>query len=566
MFPFATKSVKRIVTKAMTDRADELIARVQSAPNDDAMIRRLKNQKHLIFFRVSVINADRRVLFDTHTKRLLGPRFSQEYVIDHPEVLQAFEEGMGYSENYSDLLGQKFTYLAKSFDFHGQSYVIRLAFPYKYMAELTRDFETGFLSLATLVLFFFSIMTWVIINHLSSPIEQIISAIRPYQEGKSRSIPTIILRQSRVDDDFGRLAHTLNSLSRRVQRQIESITSERNEKEAILESLIEGVIAVDPRMQITYVNQTARKMLNLGDRILEGNHFLVTQQEDCHHLLVRCQNEHDILTHTLDLKHEGERYHFDLVAVPNGRHGGAILVLQDNTTHYKLIEMRKDFIANASHELKTPITIIRGFAETLHDNPDIDIEMRKVVTEKIVSNCERMTTLIRDLLALADIERLPASRLQRCDLMQIIQRCRTTVLAVYPDSQITVESRVGEQAFLDGDPSLLEQAIGNLMNNAAKYTDGPAEIRIEVEEEEGERFRIQIADKGRGIPATDLEHIFDRFYTVDKSHSQKMGGSGLGLSIVQTIIDKHFGRIEVSSELGIGTCFSIHLPQEMKGE
>ncbi|MCB1134847.1 MAG: PAS domain-containing protein, partial [Chlamydiia bacterium] len=557
--------VKRIVSKAMTDRADELIIRVQSAPNDDALIRRLKTQKQLMFFRVSVISSDRRVLYDTHTKRLLGPKFSQEYVIDHPEVTEAFEHGVGYSENYSDLLGQKFTYLAKAFDFQGQTYVMRLAFPYKYMQELTRDFETGFLSLATLVLFFFSIMTWIIINHLSSPIQQIIHAIRPYQEGKSVHIPEIVLRSASPEDDFGRLAHTLNSLSRRVQRQIANITHERNEKEAILESLIEGVIAVDPQLRITYANSAALTMLDTDRSPVTNQHFLVLRQELCHDLLVRCQTEDAILSHTLQIKRGTERLYLDVLAVPAGKNRGAILVLQDNTTHYKLLEMRKEFIANASHELKTPITIIRGFAEALHDNPGLGLDVQQEITAKIVRNCQRMTNLIRDLLALADIERLPLSRLQSTDLLEVIDQCERTLHSIYPDAQMALHNHVGDPIDLVCDRSLMEQAIGNLVQNAAKYSDGPAQIDITVRLVE-DTLKIQIADKGIGIPAADLEHIFERFYTVDKSRTKHVGSSGLGLSIVQTIIEKHLGRIEVESEEGKGTCFTIYLPTTLTAE
>src|SRR5262245_40886791 len=124
MFPFASHTVRKIVSMGMEDRAQELILKIQSAKDDDALIRRLKEQKSLIFFRVSVISDQRKVLYDSHAKRLLGPRFSQDYVVDHPEVLQAFKEGTGYHEGYSELLGQKFSYMAKTFDFHGKTYVM----------------------------------------------------------------------------------------------------------------------------------------------------------------------------------------------------------------------------------------------------------------------------------------------------------------------------------------------------------------------------------------------------------------------------------------------------------
>ena len=188
-FPLAAYIVRSISAKAMEDRADEIINKVQSAANNDALVRRLKEQKQIIFFRISVIDNEKRVLYDSHTKRLLGPRFSQEYVVDYPEVIEAFEHGVGYNEDYSELLEQKFFYLAKAFDFHGKTYVIRTAFPYKYLNDLIHDTEYSFLGLISIVLILSSILTYLIINHFTKPIQQIIHAVAPYEEGEQATLP-----------------------------------------------------------------------------------------------------------------------------------------------------------------------------------------------------------------------------------------------------------------------------------------------------------------------------------------------------------------------------------------
>lgn len=559
-FPLVSHIVRTIAAKAMEDRADELIAKIQSASNNDALIRRLKEQKALIFFRVSVITNDRRVLYDSHTKRLLGPRFSQEYIVDHPEVLEAFEKGIGYNEDYSELLEQKFSYLAKAFDFHGKTYVMRTAFPYKYFNDLTQDCEIAFLGFTTAILLLFSLLTWLIINHFTRPIQQIIHAIIPYQEGKQTTIPEIKLRSANANDEFNKLAMTLNSLSAKIQKHIDTITTERNEKEAILESLVEGVIAVDQEMKMTYVNDMALHILNNQREALIGQNVSVIHQPQSYALLMNCQSEKRPLTDTMTIvKDNGIKFYFDIVAAPKGAVGGAILVLQDKSSHYKLLEMRKDFIANASHELKTPITIIRGFAEALHENPDLPEETRSEVTAKIVKNCKRMTTLIKDLLTLSDVENLPLSRLEQFDLYELIKDCCDMVHEIFPTAQIRMHKPVDQEMILIADPSLMELAMKNLIENAAKYSKPPAQIDITMKTN-NDKLTIVISDKGIGIPVLDLEHIFERFYTVDKAHSQKMGGSGLGLSIVQTIINKHFGQIAVKSEVGIGTTFTIQLP------
>lgn len=559
MFPFAAKTVKKIASKAMQDRAMELIAKIQSAPNNDALIRRLKEQKPLIFFRVSVITDERKVLYDSHTKRLLGPRFSQDYIVDHPEVMEAIEVGKGYSEDYSELLGQKFSYYAQAFDFHGKTYIMRTAFPYKYVVEITHDLELGVISIAAFILLLFSIMTWFIIHHLTKPIAQILSAITPYSEGQQTALPEIRINAG-ASDEFLRLANTLNSLSTKLQKHINTLTYERNEKEAILESLVEGVIAIDQNLTITYANQSALKQLHFDIVSLIGQHFSVTHQNKCQELLVACQEENIPLTDTMILS-EGFKTYLDIVAAPKRDNKGAILVLQDKTAHYRVLEMRKDFVANASHELKTPITIIRGFAETLHDNPELPQEMMIQILGKIVRNCDRMTNLIKDLLTLSDIENIPESRLEECNMVQIAENCRDMVLNVHPSASIRIEDLSKHGIHIVADPSLMELAIMNLIENAAKYSNPPAQITVTLEES-GSWVKISVADQGIGIPAADVEHIFEKFFTVDKAHSRKMGGSGLGLSIVQTIIEKHFGQISVQSELGKGTTFTILLPNQ----
>lgn len=563
MFPFVAKWVQKIVLQSMEARTTEIIQNIHDAPNNEALVRRLKNQKSIMFFRTSIITNEHKVLYDSHTKQLLGPKFSTEYVVDHPEVNQAFQEGIGYHEDYSQILNQKFAYFAKAFDFHGKTYVLRTAYPFQYVKEIIHDFEIGFLILAIFILLLFSLMTWFVFHYLTTPIQQIINAVKPYQEGTEHVLPAINLGYSNANDDFNKLASTLNSLSQKIQNHIDTITNERNEKETILQSLVEGVIAVDDNMQIEYINPMALKLLNIPESRVDliGNQFTLIQQSRCENLLNQCQQEKNPLTDTLELNREGKKLFLDIVAAPKKDRSGAILVLQDKTAHYKIDAMRRDFIANASHELKTPITVIRGYAEALHDNPGLPIETQMEVTTKIVRNCNRMASLIKDLLTLADIENIPSSRLIEFNLVMLIEQCGSLLFQSFPEAEVAIDKNY-EDIYLIGDMALLELAFMNLIENAAKYSNKPAQIHVSIEEHKQEII-VKVSDKGIGIPLIDQEHIFDRFYTVDKAHSQKMGGSGLGLSIVKTIIEKHSGTITLESELGKGTTFIVRLPQKI---
>lgn len=557
--PFSSIIVNRVMEKGMENRARELIAKIQTAPNNEVMVRRLKELKSLIFFRVSVISNDRIVLYDSHTKRLLGSRFTQEQIVNHPEVLEAFSQGTGYHEGYSDILAQKFAYTAIAFDFHGKKYVMRTAFPYRYVKELINDFEIWFLILTSAVLILFSLLTWFIIHYLTQPIQQIITTVASYKENEKNPLPELRELSSKISgEEAGKLASTLLSLSERLQKQIATLREERNEKEVLLESLVEGVIATDRDMTITFANLAALKFLDLKKQDVVGHPSKVIAQAKAYELLLNCQKEGLPVVDTLRID-AGQVYYLDVVAVPKRDNTGAILVMLDKSDHYKILEMRKDFIANASHELKTPITIIRGFAETLHENPDLDTETMQAVTEKIVRNCERMEILVRDLLALADIENIPSSRLENFDLIPLLHRVSNTVKEVFPEASIQINHPEGPEAFVQGDSDLIEMCFMNLIQNAVKYSSPPADVTISLLQED-DFLKIEVADKGIGIPEEDLERIFERFYRVDKARSKKMGGSGLGLSIVDTVIRKHFGKISVKSQLGYGTTFTILLP------
>ncbi len=566
IFAFVKIWVNSIVFHAIESRSSKIIDKIKEAPNNEALVKRLKDLKGLMFFRSSIITDEKKVLYDSHTKRLLGPKFSQEYVVDHPEVLQAFEKGTGYHEDYSQILHQKFSYIGKSFDFHGRTYVLRTAFPYQYLSEMTHDFEIAFLEFSTIILLMFSLVTWFAIQHLTSPIQRIITAIKPYQEGLQNILPAIEIKRMSSKDDFGKLALTLNSLSSKIQNHIDTITQERNEKEAILESLGEGVIAVDVNLQVIYNNTIATKLFNSPINSFVGVNFSDYKQTKCEELLLRCQEEKTPLTEMIEICRDGKKIFLDVVAAPKKDSSGAILVLQDKSDRYKLLEMWRDFVANASHELKTPITIMRGFAETLHDNPNLTAELQHSITSKIMVNCNRMTALIKDLLTLADVENIPSHRLGECNINELAIRCCKILAGVFQDANIKINglasSATQENITIIADHNLLELAIMNLIENAIKYSSAPAHVEVKTSQLADEVV-IAISDKGMGISEADQENVFDRFYTVDKARSKKMGGSGLGLSIVKTIVEKHFGSIVLESKIGVGSTFTIRLPKSI---
>ncbi len=463
MYIFASHLVENIVIGSMRLQANQLIQRIQKAPSDEMLIQSLHKQKYLVFFRVSIINDSSELLYDSYTKRFVETGREAPKILNYPEVTAAFKNGFGTNERRSKRSGDNFFYMAKTFDFHGKTYVVRTAIPMKFMKDLTEEVEMGLVLFSSFVLLLFGLLCWLVVNRLTRPIQTVIKAIQPYQEGKVTTLPSIEVSLSDNDNEFRRLANTLNSLSAKIQDQINSITQERNEKEAVLESL------------------------------------------------------------------------------------------------YKILNMRRDFISNASHELKTPIAIIGGYVETLHDHPDLPVETSREIIEKVMRNCLRMGRIVKDLLVLTDIDSMVDIRSTKCDIEEIIHHCSQTVKELYPNSNIEIQKDSDDPFSLYADPHLLEIAITNLLENAGKYSKSPAQITIHLEKEESS-LKVAIQDKGIGIPKMDLDRIFERFYTVNKAHSRKLGGAGLGLSIVSGIVQKHKGTIAVESEHGLGTKFTLTFP------
>lgn len=555
LYPIASSVIDNIQKKNLVTRMRKIIAQgVQNSQSVETLSEFFYQKEKKLFIRLQLIDPQKEKAMVPSGK--LG---EMEEKVDMPEIKEAEIRGVGYAVRYSSFYEQQMAYLALSFPFQGKTYILRTIIPHGQITTLTEDFTIAFLFLEMTVLLLFGLLAWLIIHYLTRPVQQIIHAVKPFQLGHQDHIPEIIIGKG-IDpkDEFGQLAETLNALSKRIEHQINTLKQERNDKAAILESLGEGVVAVDRMMTVTYINHMAEDFLGLDKENLLGKTFLLAKLPKCHELIHQAQEKKAAVSAVLKPERKPKKF-LDAIAVPRGEKG-AILVIQDKTGLHKVIELGRDFIANASHELKTPITIIRGFAETLHDHPELSPQVSKEITEKIVSNCQRMDTLVKNLLTLAAIdEGLPRSRLQECDLSDLVSEARQTILAVHPNAHITIELEKDEPIHLMVDSDLFIQAILNLLDNAVKYSKPPAHVKV-VLKKTLKDVVIQIADKGIGIPLEDLDRIFERFYAVDKSHSRSMGGSGLGLSIVERIVEKHQGKIEVHSIQGQGTTFTVIIP------
>lgn len=320
--------------------------------------------------------------------------------------------------------------------------------------------------------------------------------------------------------------------------------------------LDEGVILVDGHHRIRGMNFKARHLLQLQNQTVQDLEDLphTPLRQALIRMAQRVAETKELVRERVSLDDALDRQ-YDLTGVMH--HGEIAILLLDASSLKKVVEMGRQFVANASHELKTPITIVKGFVETLYEMEDIPRAMFEGILEKILRNCDRMDNLVKNLLYLADLDSSKSLTRQECDLVMLVDSCSEALISIYQDVQI--ECFTSHEVIVTlGNPDMLEQALMNLLTNAVKYSLPPVRIRIKVEQLPDE-IRLEISDQGEGISMEDLPRIFDRFFRVNKKREKRSSGSGLGLSIVKSIVQMHGGEIEVTSKLGEGSTFRLSL-------
>ena len=359
------------------------------------------------------------------------------------------------------------------------------------------------------------------------------------------------------------LARPLEELAERIQQRVGQLESENNRLGIILESITEAILVVDRDGRVVLANKALANLFDL-DPPLEG---LLTAE------VVRYATIQDALAGCLadgrrremevDLTGARER-HLDMQVAPvfeGNECIGAVAVLYDITRLRQLERMRRDFVANVSHELCTPLTAIKGYAEILSDGAVDDRETARRFTGIIENHADRLTHLLGDLL---DLSRLESDQLEveliPCELKPLIDTSVGSVSQAAAQKQIDIHCDISPSVQVICDPKLIEQALINLLDNAVKYTPAGGKVRIGTRPvEDTDRLAIYVEDTGVGIPSEDLGRIFERFYRVDKGRSRDLGGTGLGLSIVRHIAEVHGEQVSVQSKLGAGTTFSFEL-------
>ncbi len=375
------------------------------------------------------------------------------------------------------------------------------------------------------------------------------------------------------------LASAVNIMADRLDERFQRILRDQTELLAVLSSMTEGVLATDASQRIVLLNAAAATILEVPPGQARGRPvWEVTRTLEIVDVIARCLAQGRIATGEALLVGDNHDRVLRLTASPLADdHGpwGCVLVLQDLTEVRRLELVRRDFVTNVSHELKTPLTSMRGFVEAVLDEPDMVPATRTRFLQRARENTDRMVAIVSDLLSLARIEAEDgALQLQPLDLREIAASCHEDASSAAALRRIQLQAGLpGTEVPVLGDRTALATAITNLLDNAIKYSPEDSRVRLELgttapsgaEGSPGGEAWVEVSDTGPGIPAHETERIFERFYRVDKNRSRELGGTGLGLSIVRHVARAHGGRASVQSTLGRGSSFRITIPLRTAG-
>jgi len=478
---------------------------------------------------------------------------------NRPEILEAHRTQKGASIRHSKTLDRDLCYLAILVHYHGQrDYVLRLALPLEDLDAAIAAVRWRILE-ASLVA---ALVALGIAYYFSFTFTRRVNRLRTFAEG------LVEARFSRSplpaeDDELGALGQSLNRMSAQLGELVGRLRMESARRESILASMIEGVLAVDDQVRVTFCNASFARAVGCAFPVPEHMPLveLVREPELLEMLKKVLADGQSVKQRLQHLGRANRSMEIQAAPLASPSRPGAIAIMHDITDIERLERVRKDFVANVSHELRTPLTAIRGYAETLLDGALEDQEHNRRFVEIIKAHSIRLNNIAADLLVLSELESgRPPAEPEPISLRAALESALRTVEGEAHLRGVPLFFEHPNDAQVMGDRVHLEQLLVNLLDNAVKFNRPGGEVRAEISRAENGRARIVIADTGIGIPSEDVPRIFERFYRVDKTRSREVGGTGLGLSIVKHVVERMHGTIQVESMLGKGSRFIVQFP------
>ncbi|MBV7271917.1 HAMP domain-containing protein [Clostridiaceae bacterium UIB06] len=522
--------------------------------NNDIIINVLKNENiknKESFFKANFKNEEIRETFIDRSGKVLSDSIADPVTMDNhngrEEVQNARKYGEGYSIRHSFTLGQDTIYFATTFS---DGYVVRSSMTIQAVRGIEGKYFKYYMAVLTLSVAFSVLFASKLSQSIAKPIKNLEFTTSRIAEGE-------LYRRVKIysDDEIGNLAKTFDNMADKLQETINDSLDKQNKLEAILRSMDSGVIAVDRNHKVIIINPYAKRIFGINRNIIGENlmdnirdfeleNIFEDNNDDYKELKILWPKERELRIRTADIINNKDKI-------------GTVAVVNDITDIKKFENMRSQFVANVSHELKTPLTSIKGFAETLRyvDDPANKEKFLGIINDE----ADRLTRLINDILILSNIENETNEKVEEIKVNSIVNDVCYLMKNLAKKKEVNLTIELKEVPDLLGDCDRFKQMIINLVDNAIKYTDCKGSIKVQTNYLNNNCI-ISIEDTGVGIPKEHIERLFERFYRVDKARSRAQGGTGLGLAIVKHIVMLFNGTISVESEVGRGSRFIIKIP------
>ena len=531
---FAVVNIKEVDrTKEILSLYNKLITYDLQKGNDDFSEYKINNQE----IRVSIIDKEGQVLYDS-----LGEIIDNH--VNREEVVEAFDKGVSSLVRFSDTVGKDLVYYATRID---DNTVIRTSAQMSDTKLITSKSSKYFLLIIIGVVVISIVLCEKLVKIIVQPVRELEEVTKKIANGDLNKRAVIY-----YNDEIGSLAKTFNEMADMLEIKISDSLDKQNKLEAILESMESGVIAITAAGKVMLINPYAKSLFGIGEDIIGKN---ISNYIIDHDFLSFIRDVMDIDAKEIKLFHPFEREIKVKKAPIIGQRGseiGIVISIQDITDIKRLENMRSQFVANVSHELKTPLTSIKGFSETLRIVDDENTKNKFL--DIIDKETDRLTLLIDDILILSNIENMNKLSNEKFNPNEVVEDVINMIKKEAAKKNISIEVEKKFNGLLVGDKDKFYQVVLNLTTNSIKYSNENGNVKIFTNKSK-DKFVLMVKDDGIGIPKEDLPRIFERFYIVDKSRTSK--STGLGLAIVKHIVKLFNGEIFVESEVGNGSKFTV---------
>lgn len=550
---FTEQNYLDMVEQRLIDNAKVIRDNLINYDDPEAYNSLAKHYGEELGIRLTIVSPDGTVIGDS-----LTDISSMDKHNTRPEIESARKGLIGKATRYSDTLGTFMMYVAIPLE--RDAGVLRLAMPLNEIQSKIRS-QWRYIIIALAIALAIAVYQGNRFSrNVTKPILKMIELSNRIAKGEFVKMVEVDMK-----DEMGQLAQAFNAMASKLNQSMGDLKANNLKLEAILSSIADGVIAVDINLKIILINPTALDLLNVDDNVL-GEYFLeVFKHNQLYIMLQQVLHKNKALSMELVLGDENEKIIRINGAPIKGESNalGAVILVQDITELRKLEQIRTDFVANVSHELKTPLTSIKGFVETLQEGAIEDKDTRHKFLDIIDIETDRLSRLINDILSLSELESKKSSILVENINIAAIARETLEIMKTYAETKrISLEYLSAQKdIWIHGSGDRIKQMFINLVDNAIKYTPEGGNVSILLEDLPG-KVILRVRDTGIGIAEEHIPRLFERFYRVDKGRSRNLGGTGLGLAIVKHIVLSMKGQIQVQSQVGKGAEFTIYLQKK----